>query len=348
MSARTRALSLTVALAIAGCASPYKTEGFGGGFSETQLEKNVFRVSFRGNGFTSPERAEEFALLRSAELTIDHGYTHFAFIDSRSRESQSAYTTPTQYVTTANANVIGNSIYGTARTTTYGGQTFVISKPSTTNTIMCFSGKPDIQGVVFDARLLCDSLGQKHGVTCRASDSRAPRSIATAPATPLTASPQNNQTPLAVPTEASQPTTITSKDGSLKLTLPAGWIQTEPQQSNIQITAKNPNKDLLVLVGSVNANDIQDLDDFASAKRAGMMNSKLTETSSSELRRTTINGNDGVRFEMSGVTGGVRVHYLVTYVRIDKIVVSVVAWTLESKFSENRPELEQLAFGIQG
>lgn len=159
---------VTLVFALAGCASAYKSEGFGGGFSETQLDVNVFRVSFRGNGYTRAERAEELALLRSAELTLKNGFTHFAVIDSQSRERHGSYTTPTQSYTTANATAYGNSAYGTAQTTTYGGQTIQFSKPSTTNTIMCFKGKPDIQGLVYDAQFLCNSLGSKYEVVCGA------------------------------------------------------------------------------------------------------------------------------------------------------------------------------------
>lgn len=155
--------------ALAGCASTYKPEGFGGGFSETQLDTNVFRVSFRGNGFTSPERAEELTLLRSAELTLKNGFTHFAVINSQSREQHGAYTTPTQSYTTVNATAFGNSAYGTANTTTYGGSTLIISKPSTTNTIMCFKERPNVQGLIYDAQFLCQSLGTKYQVTCGAN-----------------------------------------------------------------------------------------------------------------------------------------------------------------------------------
>lgn len=160
--------AISLAIILGGCATTYQPEGFSGGFSETQLDTNVFRVSFRGNGYTSAERAEELALLRSAELTLKNGFTHFVVIDGRSREQLGTYTTPTQSYTTANATAYGNSAYGTARTTTYGGQTFLISKPSTTNTIMCFTGKPDIQALVYDAKFVCNSLGQKHGVVCGA------------------------------------------------------------------------------------------------------------------------------------------------------------------------------------
>src|SRR5437764_1386447 len=54
------------------CATPYQRHGFTGGFSESQLDENVFRVNFRGNGYTSPERAADFTLLRSAELARAH------------------------------------------------------------------------------------------------------------------------------------------------------------------------------------------------------------------------------------------------------------------------------------
>ena len=162
-------VAFSLIIILGGCATAYQPQGFSGGFSETQLDTNVFRVSFNGNGYTHADRAEELALLRSAELTLKNGFTHFAIIDGRSREQLGTYTTPTQSYTTANATAYGNSAYGTARTTTYGGQTFLISKPSTTNTIMCFKGKPDIQALIYDAQFVCNSLGQKYGVVCGAS-----------------------------------------------------------------------------------------------------------------------------------------------------------------------------------
>ena len=79
---------------------------------------------------TRAEKAEDLALLRSAELTLKNGFTHFVIIDSQSREKHDTYTTPTQSYTTANATAYGNTASGTAQTTSYGGQTFNISKPT--------------------------------------------------------------------------------------------------------------------------------------------------------------------------------------------------------------------------
>jgi hypothetical protein len=154
-----------LAVLVAGCATSYQREGFSGGFQEVQLDENVFRVSFRGNGYTSLERAEEMALLRSAELTLQKGFTHFAILDARSREQIESYTTPA--TSTTNATVGGTGRSYSATTTTTGGDTSTYAKPRTTNTIMCFVGRPKIAALVYDAKFLCRTLGEKFEVSCR-------------------------------------------------------------------------------------------------------------------------------------------------------------------------------------
>ena len=160
-----RVTMFVVGVLLSGCATTYQPQGFSGGFTETQLDTNVFRVSFRGNGYTSAERAEEMALLRSAEVAMKNGFTHFAVVDAASRSRHSTVTTPTQSTTTGSLSVYGNTATGITRTTTSGGQSFLIAKPSTTNTIVCFSGKPDVAGLVYDARFLMNSLGARYGVS---------------------------------------------------------------------------------------------------------------------------------------------------------------------------------------
>ena len=153
---------LLVLIFLAACATPYQKSGLAGGYSETRLSENVFRVSFRANAYSRGERAEDFALLRCAELTLEHGYSHFALADSKSDSEIGAYTTPTTTYTTGSAYSVGNTVYGSARTNTYGGNTEFYSKPGTTNTVVMFKGKPDIQGIVFDARFVNDSIRRKY------------------------------------------------------------------------------------------------------------------------------------------------------------------------------------------
>lgn len=162
-------LLFSVFAALAGCATSYKPDGYGGGFSETQLDKNLFKISFRGNGWTKPERTEDLVLLRSAEMTLNNGFSHFVVIDGQTHEHRGTYTTPTQSYTTANVTGYANSAYGSAQTTTYGGQTISTSRPTSTITMMCFKEKPEIQGLVYDAQFLCNSIGKKYDVVCGAN-----------------------------------------------------------------------------------------------------------------------------------------------------------------------------------
>jgi hypothetical protein len=155
---------LLAALVLPGCVTPYQHVGFTGGYSETQLGENIFQVSFRGNGYTSHERTSDFSLLRSAELTLERGFRYFIIVESEKDTKIGTYTTPTRSYTTGSAYGYGNYAYGSATTTTYGGQTYFISKPRATNTILCFKEKPDINGLVFDAEFVVKSVKQKYGI----------------------------------------------------------------------------------------------------------------------------------------------------------------------------------------
>jgi len=152
-------------LAVAGCATPYQSKGFTGGYSEVQLDENVFKVSFRGNGYTSKERAANFALLRAGEVALRNGFKYFIIADLSNSTRDSSYTTPTQTTTNMNYNSYGSYGYGSANSRTSGGQTYHISKPTTTNTIVCFKEKPEIQGLVYNAEFLVRSLKEEYSIT---------------------------------------------------------------------------------------------------------------------------------------------------------------------------------------
>lgn len=166
--------TLSLILLLGGCATAYQPQGMTGGFSEAQLDTNVFTVTFKGNGFTGRDRANDFTLLRSAELALKHGFKYFVIVDAQKYSKNSTYTTPTTATTNLNANTYGSAYsygnnttynantYGTATTTASGGQTYNISKPRTSNTIVCFTEKP--QGFTYNAEFLAKSLKKKYGI----------------------------------------------------------------------------------------------------------------------------------------------------------------------------------------
>jgi hypothetical protein len=159
---------LVLSIILSSCATAYQPKGATGGFSETQLDTNVFKVSFRGNAYTDSERATDLTLLRSAELTLKNDFKYFVIVDDKYLEKNGSYTLPTQSYTTANVTAYGNSAYGTSNTTTTGGQTIRQTRPRVHNIIMCFKEKPDFQGLIYNAEFICKSLGEKYKVICGA------------------------------------------------------------------------------------------------------------------------------------------------------------------------------------
>lgn len=161
---------------VVGCATGYHRNGLTGGFSETMLSYNTFQVNFSGNGFTNGQRVADFALLRSAELALKNGFDFFQIVNVNNHGFQSFYTTPVQASTNYNSNILGSaysygnstsytgSTHGTATTTFTGGQTYTITKPSSTNTVVCYRKKPEGQGFVYEAKFIVKSLKEKYKI----------------------------------------------------------------------------------------------------------------------------------------------------------------------------------------
>ncbi len=89
---------LAFGIFIGGCATPYQKSGLGGGFIETQLSQNVWKINFNGNQFTKMRRATDFCLLRGAELALENGYKYFTVLNENSHTESSTVTTqPMQF-----------------------------------------------------------------------------------------------------------------------------------------------------------------------------------------------------------------------------------------------------------
>lgn len=146
---------ILISLLTLSCASSYAPNGRMGGYSEMQLADNVFKVSFKGNAYTDPERATDFALLRSAEVAIENGYGYFQITDSYNGKENFFSTSPT----TTTTGFYGNR----AVSNTTGGDVLMASKPSSFNTIVCYVNEPE-DIVVYNAFTVHKSLSAKYGL----------------------------------------------------------------------------------------------------------------------------------------------------------------------------------------
>lgn len=139
--------AICLAFLLVGCATGYQTNSGGlfglggGGYSETQLSENVWRVHFAGNDDTSEERAGDFTLLRAAELMLQNGYPYFAVAASDSSPEANMSTM-----------AVGYSL-----------STSVDYEPRTTIVAVGYAAKPE--GLAFNAAFVAKSIREKYGIT---------------------------------------------------------------------------------------------------------------------------------------------------------------------------------------
>jgi len=70
-----------------GCAIEYRHAPFwgAGGYTDHELSRNVFRVSYLSGRTGTPSLLEVFALYRCAELARERGFERFAVLDRRAQ-----------------------------------------------------------------------------------------------------------------------------------------------------------------------------------------------------------------------------------------------------------------------
>ncbi|WP_133646390.1 CC0125/CC1285 family lipoprotein [Paraburkholderia flava] len=71
---------LLMALALAGCATPYQSAGAIGGYSDRKIDDQTYHVQFWGNGYTTDDKVHKYFMYRCAELTKQAGYKYFTIV----------------------------------------------------------------------------------------------------------------------------------------------------------------------------------------------------------------------------------------------------------------------------
>lgn len=137
-------------LALVACATPYQPRGYSGGFSEVRLNERAFRVTFEGNGHTSRVAAQQGAMHRAADLTLQFGYFGFWVVGQDNNVSSYIHNDP------VSCSTVG------ASTTCNGGDSRLVNLPDTTMTINMVTWqeamRPPPGVVVYDARLIASQM----------------------------------------------------------------------------------------------------------------------------------------------------------------------------------------------
>ncbi len=171
-------LALTCLL-MTGCILPYAPYGPFGGYTDTELAPDLYRVVFHGNNHTSRERTEDMTLLRASELTLNEGFSYFAILQAQNGDEGLTINQPGYAQTYAQgtgmsqgvasfgsygATYSGSSMAQAQATTFYRPPSQIfISYPVTCITVKAFKTKPN-KIFTFDAAFLVRTLKPKYGI----------------------------------------------------------------------------------------------------------------------------------------------------------------------------------------
>jgi len=113
-----------------------------------------FRVIYDGTRWTKPQRATDFAMLRAADTTLQHGYSYFIVLNESDAMHSRSWSTPGS----AHSQTFAN---GSVVTSYSGGGENSISWPYVTLTIQTFTNNV---GGSLDAAWLKQSLFKQYNL----------------------------------------------------------------------------------------------------------------------------------------------------------------------------------------
>ena len=135
------------------CATSYRDYSLNDktGFTESELDQNMFNVSFFGNQFTNIDKATDFAKLRASEICLSRNMNYGEISDISSSFQKHGNNMGTFLMDGENE----------ARPATQGPNGVYSHSPKVTVTVICNSDNSDNS---FDAKYLSLSLKNKYGI----------------------------------------------------------------------------------------------------------------------------------------------------------------------------------------
>ena len=131
----------------------------GRGYKELDLQYGVYYIEYKGDEDTTPEKNEDYVLLRAAELAVENGYPYFMVRNHRTDMETEEDETRDFYEKDCvfdECDRLARDSYDTA----------ALQIPISRVTIACFKEKPaDVDIEILDAHGVRTKIRRKYGLT---------------------------------------------------------------------------------------------------------------------------------------------------------------------------------------
>tara|TARA_R110002096_G_scaffold309403_4_gene504060 strand:- start:91355 stop:91801 length:447 start_codon:yes stop_codon:yes gene_type:complete len=136
-----------LAFLLSGCVTGnYQSYSSGVGYQFEQQDGDSYYVAYTGSVRSEIEKINDFALLRSAELTLEKGFNYFVINEAKNNKAELEKPLPSEVL-------IDNSLRGSISE----------PRPKSELAIVLFHDKPD--GIFYDARVVEKALKEEYEIS---------------------------------------------------------------------------------------------------------------------------------------------------------------------------------------
>jgi hypothetical protein len=154
---KNKILILLSMVSLVGCATDYKQAmPVLGGYRDTKIADDLYRVQFDANEYTNEEREADFAMLRAADVTLQHGYSYFAVV------KEDPFTKLDIETRVGGPDATGQNVKYPERTQYHSDHRIFATRRKEGFLIRTFKEEPDIKGKIFDAASLSRVIREKY------------------------------------------------------------------------------------------------------------------------------------------------------------------------------------------
>ena len=148
-----------------------------------------------------------------------------------------------------------------------------------------------------------------------------------------------------------QPTVVRSTDGSVEVTLPAGWEMMTDDAHRAEpwvINVANPQQGIWCAIRALAKEDLVDMTLEKLEQQSRDTYSRLDDLKIGDAQKMEINGNPAIQREVSGATGGERWAYQCTIIETPSQFLCIYGCAKPSRFATAKPQFDALVQGTRG
>lgn len=139
-----------------------------------------------------------------------------------------------------------------------------------------------------------------------------------------------------------------ASDGSLTLSLPAGWEKDNALSQTAVLAASDRSQEKYVMIVPVSASKLDDTASLDTARKWFLANSKVSLQYFNLIANedVSIDGLPAAQIEFSGAARGVNVHYLAAIVEKNHSYYQIITWSTEKLFSQYKNEFAAIIASV--